>query len=355
MHTCLNGGLLFGERLPLPEVPWDYAAAGCEVGCTTLRCGLCQHPVLSVGGATLRPGSGPTEAHDLYRRLASGSSDSPLLVPARGARQWVCACGVAFRVDDARAPVGLDQADLDIPPPPAWRCAAHPPFSGDELDGEVLDLGDAAATTALVHGAILGKRARNRPVYTSAYPAQWVLRLSAVLAEPRATEILVTGLACAFEQDPALVGAGLDLWRRRPDEASRAVDDGRLPELDAVTQTDGVTPLQPESLQSLYAESLASRLSRASSVSGPLIAAATRHALGAHHPRLITALFVHEPDALLAGLDALVVPRPRVGVLGALVLGAAQRRDRAPELFAKLTALGVAGAKLDALRAQHRV
>ena len=369
MHTCLHGGLLFGETMEVPEAPFDFAFDGFEVACNRLGCERCGDPVLSRGGVAVRPGARTPAGREVYEALSGGpglAPDDPWLVAARGARLWGCACGVLYRVDDGRAPIGLRE-DLELPPPEGWRCLGHPPFVGGALDGEPFEPDDAASLSALVSGAILGSRAVARPQHTWGYPAQWTLRLASVSPEPIRDKVLACGLACAHDDDLALVSAGLDLWRRRPADARRLVAAGQLKDLDEVHLADEVSAgsaadaSHPGSLSGLFAEALAFQLilendaKRSAARKGALVAVAVRLALATHHPRLLAALTQSDPDALLSILPSLVKPRLRVGVLGALVLGISRRPERAADLFVHLARLGVAGQKLDALRAQYRV
>ena len=370
MHTCLHGGLLFGETMEVSEAPFDFAFDGCEIACSRLTCARCGSPVLSRGGVAFHAGVVMSEAADLYRTLARGpapSSDSAGLVATRGARLWGCACGTLWRMDDGRAPAGLRE-EREAPLPAGWHCPGHPAFVGASLDGEPVAAGDAAGLAALVAGSILGSSARARPPHTRHYPAQWALRLASVSPGPLRLEVLEAGLGCAHSVDRELASGGLDLWRRRPVEARQLVMGRRLRDLDEVHLTeeapgdDDVSgPPQRTSCASLFREALSLQLQLEADADdagarlGRLVALAIPSALASHDPRLIAALTQSDLEALLAILPSLVEPRPRVGVLGALVLGAARRPAGAGDLFARLASLGVAGRKLDALRAQYHV
>lgn len=119
--TCLQGGLLAGVHLPVPEAALARTAEDEPLPCANVRCGACGVRVRVFDGWALTrlPGAddeyealfatGDPDASDFFTDLGSGPES----------RVYACRC-------DAYSLAG--QRALDTGGPDPWRCGGHPPL-----------------------------------------------------------------------------------------------------------------------------------------------------------------------------------------------------------------------------------
>ncbi len=159
LHFCGEGGLLVDGAHWLPEDPRDFHGGGIGllVGCNTLRCDGCHHPVRERLGFDRLPAATPAALADL-----PDWSGLPEFRAGASARLYACGCTV--RLVRHATPLELPPAALDFEEILPWRCAGHAPltrpttFAGLTLEAHPAWSALAATTLAKVGDPALHAR-----------------------------------------------------------------------------------------------------------------------------------------------------------------------------------------------------
>lgn len=211
-NYCDQGGWLVSDPIPVPDDPCDYWArgAGATLGCSRLRCQLCEAWVRSAREVYVP---------DVASRLAElqASADWSTLAgaqPVAGLRTYACACTgwveTALNLTSPREP---EPSDPDLP----WRCAGHPlPTLPLDVDGLVVQADTdfeplvSRVAAGWVPGGVQG-HFRN-------FPGEWLCRLYLRLRGlPQAARLALAIARKMAGPDEFERGCGLLFYDRFPD------------------------------------------------------------------------------------------------------------------------------------------
>jgi hypothetical protein len=132
MNQCYQGGYLVSSKHELPKDPMDYHVHGLPLlGCTRIRCQQCRMLARSLVDTWFKDENAAVDMRDLYEM--PDPSLSPLLVPIKGGRLYLCRCKRWLEHSDR--PLQDPDPDLTSPNLP-WACDGHAAAElPRELDG----------------------------------------------------------------------------------------------------------------------------------------------------------------------------------------------------------------------------
>jgi hypothetical protein len=220
MNRCAAGGYLVSAKSSLPSDPTDFHLEGLPtVGCTRIKCGVCDVLVRNAPGLAFRTRENVPAAELAALYASTDLAASPLLHQTHAhLRLYLCRCSRWLEND----PSACDEPEPDAltDPDMPWGCDGHPYIQlPHDIDGHSCtsrgELRDLA--TRGFHGF---SPPRTRPDDT--LRAAWLVRLHERLQPADAAVIATAALSCLEDRDPRTRALVLQFFWRVPDEAAQA-------------------------------------------------------------------------------------------------------------------------------------